>query len=243
MSDESLRVLIADDELIARKRLNRLLAAMPRVEIAGECTSGEEVLKRLEEEDVDVLLLDVQMPGLNGIETKALMAEDGPYVVFTTAHPEHAIEAFDVGAVDYVLKPIEPARLAKALERARKHLESGAARAKATDGVSRLAIATSKGVRLIDPATITHAVFDGSLVTVHAAGEAILTELTLQDVIARLPADAPFERVHRRAVVNLHEVERLEPVPTGGYVAVVRGGARVDVSRQAARRLRRRLSL
>ena len=242
MSDEALRVLIADDEMIARKRLHRLLAAMPHVEIAGECTSGEEVLRRLEEEDVDVLLLDVQMPGLNGIETKALMADDGPYVVFTTAHPEHAIEAFDVGAVDYVLKPIEPARLAKALERARRHLETGA-RTKSHDGVSRLAIATSKGVRLIDPATITHAVYDGSLVTVHAAGEAILTELTLQDVIARLPTGAAFERVHRRAVVNLHEVERLEPVATGGYVAVVRGGARVDVSRQAARRLRRRLAL
>jgi two-component system LytT family response regulator len=240
MNEDCLRVLIADDELVARKRLHRLLAAIPRVEIAGECTTGEEVLKRLEDEDVDVVLLDIQMPGLDGIQTKALMAEDGPYVVFTTAHPEHAIEAFDVGAADYVLKPIEPARLAKALERARKHLESTA---RATPGVGRLAIATSKGVRLVDPDAVTHAVFDGSLVTLHVAGEVLLTEMSLQDLLTRLPNDGRFERVHRRALVNLHRVDRLEPQPTGGYVAVIDAGARVDVSRQAARRLRRRLSL
>lgn len=248
MSDETLRVLIADDEMIARRRLGRLLGAMPDVEIAGECQSGEEVLARLEEQDVDVLLLDIQMPGLTGLETKALMADDGPYVVFTTAHPEHALEAFDVGAVDYVLKPIEAGRLGKALDRARGFLTAKASAEAAHAGSSpsdlgRLALSTSKGVRLIDPSAISHAVFDGSLVTVCCGGEEILTELSLQELAGKLPDDGRFDRVHRRALLNLHHVDRLEPLPTGGYVAVTTGGARVDVSRQAARRLRKRLGL
>ena len=237
-----MRVLIADDESVARKRLLRLLGAMPGVEVVGECASGEEVLQRVAADAPDVLLLDVQMPGLTGIEAKALLPEGGPYVIFATAHPEHAVDAFDVGAVDYLLKPIEAPRLARALDRARKFLEARAPKAAGGDALARLPIATRKGIVLVDPADVSHAIFDGSLVSVHTRGGVLLTDTSLQELGERLPPET-FERVHRRAILNLQMVERLEPLETGGYVAKTVLGEAVQVSRQAARKLRRRLGL
>jgi len=241
-----LRVLVCDDELMARKRVLRLLGELPGIEAAMECESGEEVLAKLKTEDVDVAILDINMPaGMSGLETVMQMPEDRPYVIFLTAHPEHAVQAFDVGAVDYLLKPVDDARLAKALARARQSLDHGVTTA---DGgapaarTSKLAIATHDGAALVSPSDVTHATFDGALVTVHTAGRSILTDDTLQDLEAKLPK-GPFERVHRRAIVNLEHVERLESVDSGGYVACLSTGKRVDVSRQSARRLRRRLGL
>ena len=248
-----LRVVVCDDELMARKRVLRLLAELPGVEATFECESGEEVLARLREEDVDVAILDINMPGLSGLETVMQMPEDRPYVIFLTAHPEHAVQAFDVGAVDYVLKPVDDARLARAIARARVSLDGGgsstggpADREAAGEAIatrtSKLAIATHDGAALVNPGDVTHATFDGALVTVHTAARSILTDDTLQDLEAKLP-QGPFERVHRRAIVNLDHVDRLESVDSGGYVACLSSGKRVDVSRQSARRLRRRLGL
>jgi two-component system LytT family response regulator len=139
-----------------------------------------------------------------------------------------------------VLKPIEAGRLKKALDRARAR--RGGRVPESEPGIERLALPTRDGVRLLDPSHVTHAIFDGSLVTVHHAGEALLTELTLTDLEARLPASR-FERVHRRALLNLERVERLVDQPTGGYVAVTDDGSQIEISRQAARKLRRRLGL
>jgi two-component system LytT family response regulator len=232
-------VLLCDDELLARKRMTRLLGEIGGVQIVAECTNGEEVLARLADEEVDVLLLDIDMPGLSGIEAVARLPEDRPYVVFATAHPEHAVAAFEVGAVDYVLKPVESDRLRKALDRARAQLDAPAP-APAIPAMARLAIPTHDGAVLVTTADISHAVLEGQLVTVYAAGRKVLTGFTLQELEAKLPH---FERVHRRALLNLDHVERLESVSSGGYVAHVRGGGKVEVSRQSARRLRRRLGL
>jgi two-component system LytT family response regulator len=173
------------------------------------------------------------------------MPEDRPYVIFLTAHPEHALAAFDVGATDYLLKPVDQARLEKALDRARKQLDGAETAAASPAGaapIARLAIATKAGVVLIAPDEVTHAVFDGTLVTVHAKERALLTDLTLQELEDKL-AGSHFERVHRRAIVNLLMVDRLEPVLSGGYLARMVGGKTVEVSRQAARKLRRRLGI
>ncbi len=238
-----LRVLVCDDELMARKRIARIVSELPGIEAVLECSSGEEALKTLGEEDVDVAILDIHMPGLSGLETTARMPEERPYVVFLTAFPEHALEAFDVGAVDYVLKPADEARIEKALARARGFLDGPQKPEPASDAArKRLAIPTKGGVLLIAPDEISHAVFDGALVTVHTRDKKLLTDHTLQELEERLPA-ASFERVHRRALLNLDHVERLEPLATGGYVAHLRSALRVDISRQSARKLRRRLGL
>jgi two-component system LytT family response regulator len=240
----ALRVLVCDDELIARRRAARLLSEQADVEVVAECASGHEVLARLAGDDVDLVVLDIDMPGLSGIETVVRMPEDRPYLIFLTAHPEHAVAAFDLGATDYLVKPVDEARLKKAVDRARRQLDAPPRRDPRDAGapLARLAIATKTGVVLLGPDEVTHAVFDGQLVTVHTRDRAILSDATLQELEQRLSAPQ-FERVHRRAIVNLLHVERLEPVPSGGYVARLAGGKTVDVSRQAARKLRRRLGI
>ncbi|MBX3220826.1 MAG: response regulator transcription factor [Labilithrix sp.] len=244
-----LRVLVCDDELMARKRVLRLLGELEGIEATIECESGEQVLARLREDEVDVAILDVNMPGMSGIETVLAMPEERPYVVFVTAHPEHAVKAFEVGAVDYVMKPIDDGRLSKAIERARAFLDHGPAGrgegepASGAPKLTKLAIATHGGAALVSPADVTHATFDGTLVSVHTSSRTILTDDTLQDLETKLGPAGSFERVHRRAILNLDHVERLESVDSGGYVACLSTGKRVDVSRQSARKLRRRLGL
>lgn len=246
--DQTLRIAVADDELIARKRATRLLEALPGVTVVGAYASADEVLARVAEGDVDVLVLDIQMPGLSGLDAHALLPDDGPEVIFATAHPEHAVEAFELGAVDYVLKPIDVARLGKAVDRARSRCAmaaGGVAVETSTDGprLDRIPVSTREGIVLVDPVDVSHAVFDGSLVTLHTAGgDAHLVDGTLQDLQSRLPEDR-FERVHRRALINLREVALLKPTDSGGYVAETRGGGQVPVSRQSARKLRRWLGL
>lgn len=236
-----LRVAIADDELLARKRVVRLLEAMPGVTVVGVHEQAADALAQLAREAIDVLVLDVQMPGMTGIEAHALVPEGGPFVIFATAHPEHAVEAFELGAVDYVLKPIEAGRLAKAIDRARRHAQTR--RAAPSGALSRLPVTTRAGVLLLDPSEVSHAEFDGTLVTIHRTnGEPVLCELSLQELESRLPSDS-FERVHRRALLNLREVALLAPQDTGGFLAQMKNGASVPVSRQSARKLRRWLGL
>jgi two-component system, LytTR family, response regulator len=238
---EPLRVLVADDELMARKRLLRLLAALPDVEICGECKTGSEVLQHIRAGGVDVVLLDINMPELSGMEALQLMPPDRPHVVFCTAYAEHAVEAFAEGAVDYLLKPIEAARLQKALDRARERLSVQRGRA-SLPALDRLAVPTCQGIVLVPIREISHAELgDDELVTIHAASGAILTDFSLQDLEKKLP-DC-FQRVHRRALLNLDHVARLEPTETGGFVARTTFGQSVVVSRQAARNLRARFGL
>ncbi len=245
MSEIVLRILVADDELLARKRLLRLLGAIDAVTVVGECEDGPAVLERVRQGGVDVVLLDIDMPGLSGLEALELMPEaTRPVIVLSTAHSEHAIAAFDLGATDYLLKPVEAARLLRALSRARERLGERGGRAPDVGGraVARLAIATKNGIELVDPARVSHAVLEGELVTIVTLDGELLSDEPLADLLARLPAER-FERVHRRALLNLEHVTRLEPAASGGYVAHMRSGHAVEVSRQAARDLRRRLGV
>ena len=237
----TLRVLVADDELLARKRLHRILAEFADVEVVGEATDGAQVLQRLARGGVDCVLLDIHMPHLTGLEALELLPAGGASVVFVTAHAEHAVEAFDGEAVDYVLKPVESERLKRALDRVRER-RTDAEAPLAEDGNGRLAIQTAKGVVLLDAAEITHAQIEGETVEIHADRGVVFTELRLTELERRLPTP-PFERLHRRSLVNLDRVVRLEPLSSGGYLAHTDKGAVVDVSRQAARRLRKRFGI
>ena len=114
----ALRIAIADDEAVARQRLVRLLGGLAQVEVVLVCDGGHALLAALDGALADVLLLDIQMPGMTGLEAQAQLGPDAPYVIYVTAHPEHAIDAFDAGAIDYVLKPVDEARLGRAIERA-----------------------------------------------------------------------------------------------------------------------------
>ncbi|MCY1074927.1 LytR/AlgR family response regulator transcription factor [Archangium lansingense] len=244
-----LRVLIADDELVARKRLARLLTAFPEVTVCGEAADGEAVLEAVRAGGVDVVLLDIHMPGLSGMDALALLPTGGPHVILVTAHADHAVEAFEHGAVDYVLKPVEASRLQKALERVRIRLAArspepgkGSATEQLARPLARLPIPTRQGIVLVDPETISHATLEDELVTVFTSQGDYLTDFTLQELVDRLPTEG-FYRVHRRALLNLAHVTRLEPLETGGYLARTARGHTVEVSRQSARELRRMLGL
>ena len=256
----SLRVLIADDELLARKRLLRLLGAIDDVVVVGECEDGAAVLARVREGDVDVVLLDVQMPGLTGLEALQLLPPGRPRVILCTAYTEHAVPAFEHGAIDYLVKPVEAARVKKALDRARERVvrdaaadleavagSNGASAPSASSephppraALERLAIPTRQGIVLLDPRSVSHAVLEGELITVFTDDGEYLCDETLGDLHAKLPG---FERVHRKAIVNLEHVVRLDPVDSGGFLARTRSGRAVEVSRQSARDLRRRLKI
>ncbi len=239
-----LRVLIVDDEATARKRMHRLLSGIEGVEIVGERESAEQMLATLEDDEVDVLMLDIQMSGMTGLDAYGLLPEDAPYVIFATAHPEHAVKAFEVGAVDYILKPVDEARLKTAIDRAKKHY-AAAPSAGELPRLAQLAIETTKGLVLLAPDDVSHAVLEGALVTVHAregaATRTFMTDMQLVDIEKRL--GALVERVHRKALINFAFVARLEPQPTGGYLAHMKSGDRVEISRQSARRIRRRLGI
>lgn len=239
----SLRVLIADDELLARKRLHRLLSAFDDVELVGECEDGAAVLAAVRQAGgapgasgdtaIDVVLLDIDMPGLSGVEAMQLWPAQGPAIVFTTAHAQHAVEAFAGGAVDYVLKPIDAARLRQALDRVRGR--------RAPTAAGRVALATRKGVILLAPTEILCACIDGASVRLDTDRGPVFTDLSLADLEARL-GDA-LRRVHRQALLNLSRVDRFEDNGAGGYLAHTDGGPVVQVSRKVARQLRREWGL
>jgi two-component system LytT family response regulator len=235
-----LRVALADDEAVARKRLVRLLGELPDLQVVLVSESGDALLAELDTVEADVLLLDIQMPGISGIETQARLGPDAPYVIYVTAHPEHAVDAFDAGAIDYVLKPVEETRLARAIERARAVLARSAVPLPVIDHDARIPIETRSGIALLATREISHAVFDGQLVTLHLDAREVVTDKTLSELEALL-APHGFERVHRRCLLNLRRVVELEDQASGGYTAHCDNGATVAVSRQVARQLRRRL--
>ena len=235
-----MRVLIADDEAIARARLARLLTEIDGLELAGECENTDQVLAKVREGGIDLVLLDVQMPGLTGIDAMALLPDDGPAVILCTAHAEYAVRAFDEGADDYLLKPVEIDRLRKAIERVRARRQALGGGPKPKEW-QRLALPTKQGIALIDPASITHAVLEGVLVTVVTTSGDYMTDFSLQELERKLPES--FLRVHRRSLVNLDHVVRLEPLETGGFLARTTQGQAVEVSRQSARDLRKWLGL
>ena len=160
-------------------------------------------------------------------------------LIFCTAYAEHAVQAFAEGAVDYLLKPVEVARLQKALDRARLQRQGHNSH---PHELERLAVPTRQGIVLLHPREISHAELgDDELVTIHTTSAAYLTDFSLQELEKKLPRS--FERVHRRVLLNLESVARLEPTETGGFVARTHSGQTVIVSRQAARNLRNRLGL
>jgi two-component system LytT family response regulator len=226
----SLRVIIADDELLARTRLQRLAAEHGDVEVVAVCADAEQLLAALPSARADLLLLDISMPGKSGLDVRHLLGEAAPPIVFVTAHAEHAPAAFDLGVVDYVLKPVTAERLARALTRARA----------AAHKAARLTLQTRRGLEVLDVAELLAARTEGELVTLVTTRGELPTALTLKALAARLPA-AQFARVDRRHLVNLDAIVRLEAHDNGAATAVLRSGLGVPVSRQGARLLRRRL--
>ena len=238
-----MRVIIADDEPLARERVRSLLSGEPDVEVITECANGDQTLKATEERRPDLLFLDVQMPRLNGFEVlEALGSKQLPVVVFTTAHDEHAIRAFEVNALDYLLKPFTQERFKKAVERARDQLETGRQwlpepqRAALLNhvhatapGAGRILIRSPERILFLKPEEIDHAEAAGNYVVLHAGKERHILRETTAAMEARL-APAGFMRISRSVIVNLSRIREVSPLGPGRYSVLLKNGSRLDMT-------------
>ena len=230
------RALIVDDEALARERVRTLLASAGGVTIVGECSGGREAVETILAERPDLVLLDVQMPDLNGFEVlDAVAAEWLPAVIFVTAYDEYAIKAFDVHAIDYLLKPIEPERFRKALARATKQ---GLLSLLDERPIDRLVIRTRGKVSFLKPSEIDWIEADGKHAVLHAGRETHVVRHTLTRLEQRLAAHG-FVRVHRSAIVNVDRIKELEPWFHGEYVVILKDGTKLTSSAAHSQALHR----
>ncbi len=242
-----LRALIVDDEAPARALLREYLSAHPDVEVVGECANGFEAVKMIGDLGPDLVLLDVQMPKLDGFEVLDLI-ERRPAVVFVTAYDEYALKAFDVHAVDYVLKPIGRERLAAALAQVRAQLLTGAPPAARAPGalaaaarppgqfVERLLVKEGSQVHVIPVERLEWIEAQDDYAAIHAGGKHYLKAQTLSEIAAGLDP-ARFVRIHRSWVLNVECLARLELYAKDSRVAILKDGKQLPVSRAGYARL------
>jgi two-component system LytT family response regulator len=234
------RVLVVDDERPARAKVARLLEGDRRFVLAGEASDGLEALERVEALSPDLIVLDVQMPGIDGFEVlDALGAERDPAIVFSTAHDEYALRAFDANAVDYLLKPYDVDRFRRALDKARAQLAAGRAGGEPVAGLlaaadpggsRRLVLKTAAGWVPLPLASVLRASAAGKYVEVHSTEGRHLARQSLRALAARLDP-ARFVRVHRGEIVNVGAVARLEPWAHGDGLLTLSDGSAVVLSR------------
>jgi len=229
-----MRLLIVDDEAPARARLRRLLAAIEGAEVVGEAADGEEALALAERLQPDALLLDVQMPELDGLAVAASLPDDGPAVIFVTAFDAFALQAFDARAVDYLLKPVAPERLARALDRVRQRTAP-----RVPMPTTQLLVPTRAGVQVLRAADIHWLEAADNYVTLHALGREWLLRRTLAGLLADL-GDG-FIRVHRSIAVAWAQVAEVQPNDKGDALLRLRDGTELACSRAHRAALMQRL--
>jgi two-component system LytT family response regulator len=244
-----LRTLIVDDEPLARDRLRAMLAHDAAIELVGEYGNGPDAIAAIRRDRPDLVLLDVQMPGCDGLQVVAeLDAKERPVVIFVTAHDQFAVDAFAVQAVDYLLKPFDRERLQTAVQRAAAHLQARRAGDLGARLESLLAEVPAKKPERITVKVDGRVIFlrPEEIVWVEAAdnyavihledSERLMLRETLSSLEERLGA-AQFARVNRSAIVRIDRVKELQPTFHGDYVVVLRNGTKVPLSRSLRGRL------
>ncbi len=247
-----LRAVIADDEPLARRRLRGGLAADRDLEIVAECSNGLEAVEAIEREKPDFVFLDVRMPGLDGLEVlDKVPAEERPRVIFVTAYDRYAVRAFDLRAVDYVLKPYDDERLLAAVTRAKDSLSAPAPavgdllellRRLGQSAPSPIAVRTRRGIVLVPVEEIDWIEAEDNYVRLHVGPKSHLLRSTLAEMEARLP-ESRFLRVHRGAIVNVDRMRELQPSTHGDFKILLRDGAMVPMSRRFRSQVQERLGV
>ena len=248
-------VVIADDEPLARERIRMLLAPHARFRIVGEAGSGDETLEQIRGARPDIVFLDISMPGRSGVEVAHELLEetDAPAVVFVTAHDEFALQAFEVSAVDYVVKPIDRERFEQMLARVERRIAGSDARTRrdelsllletlrsGQDGGSRkrFVVRTPKGHHFVMTRDVEVAVAEGNYIALHAGGRQHLVRETMKSLEDALDP-AEFVRIHRSVIVRIDAIARIEPGGHGGeYRVHMKSGAAFHTSRGYSERVR-----
>ena len=238
----TISTIIVDDEPLARERIRSLLKDEPDMEVVAECADGAQALKETQKRHPELLFLDVQMPRLNGFEVlEALAREQLPEVIFTTAHDEHAIRAFEVNALDYLLKPFTEARFKTAVQRARRELEKSSRRGSnpqlaallhhvhAANPGGRILVRSPERIVFLKPEEIDHVEAAGNYVVLHAGKERHIVRETTAAMEARL-VPAGFMRISRSAIVNLAHIREVQPLGPGQYAVLLKNGTRFDMT-------------
>jgi two-component system LytT family response regulator len=236
-------VVIVDDEELARGLIREMLEKHAGIEVLAECGNGFEAVKAVAERKPDLLFLDVQMPKLDGFEVLELIGEDVA-VIFVTAYDQYAMRAFDVHAVDYLLKPFSEERFDAALARARERMGrrvpaselAAAARPPSSPYLERIVIRDGTRVHILPVAKLDYAEAQDDYVALHSAGKSFLKQQTLSSLEAGLDP-LRFIRIHRSYIVNLERVSRLEPYTRESRVVVLADGKPLPVSRAGYARL------
>jgi two-component system LytT family response regulator len=240
------RVLIVDDEALARKGIRTLLRGDPDVTVVAEAANGREAVAAIREHRPSLVFLDVQMPKLDGFGVIEEIGVDAmPATIFVTAYDQHALAAFEVHAVDYLLKPFDRERFARALEHAKKHLQQpagnglGPEAARMLDALreggrrrytDRLLVNTGKRIIIVKTAELRWIEAADNYVRLHVTGAAHLLHESMRSLEQRLDP-AHFVRVHRSAIINVDWIQELQPWFAGALVVILRGGDRLTVSR------------
>ena len=239
-----IRTLIVDDEALARERLRQLLGAEPDIEIVAECVHGREAVAAIKRESPQLVFLDVQMPELDGFGVlEKIQGEKMPVVVFVTAHDKFALKAFEVHAIDYLLKPFDRERFQTALNKARAHLRQSESKglderlsalladlkpeARHPD---RIAVRTSGRVLFVRTAEIDWVEAADNYVSLHVGCESHLLRETMTALEGRLDAKQ-FIRISRSTMVNVERIRELQPMFHGDYVIILRDGTKLSLSR------------
>jgi two-component system, LytTR family, response regulator len=249
-----IRTLVVDDEPMARERVLTLLQQQPDIEIVGECADGAQAVSAIERLEPELVFLDVQIPVMDGFGViRALAPNRLPMVVFTTAYDEYALRAFEVHALDYLLKPFDSPRFLRALERARERLERQRAgdlgrrllamvqdlKPEATPPPDRLVVKSGGRIFFIRMDEIDWIDAAGNYVRLHVKGDSYLFRETMSAMEARLDA-ARFARIHRSHIVNTDRIKELQP-GNGEYVVILRTGTRLTLSRGYREKLQEKL--
>jgi two-component system, LytTR family, response regulator len=239
-----LKLLIVDDEPLARERIREMLRADPQIEVIGDCSNGDDAIRAVRASRPDLLLLDIQMPGTDGFGVlEALEPDEIPCVIFITAYDQYAVKAFEVYALDYLLKPFDRERFTKAIERAKQHVlkertESLNDRVLAVlneiknkpEYLERLVIRTNGHIFFIKTEEIDWLEAEGNYVRLHSGKESYL----LRDAISSLENQLDpkkFLRIHRSAIVNINRIQELQPWFHGEYRVILQDGVQLTLSR------------
>ena len=242
-----MRVLIVDDEFLARALLREYLGGHPDIEVVGECANGFEAVKAIGELDPELVFLDIQMPKLDGFEVVEL-AGSKPHYIFATAYDQYALKAFEVHAIDYLLKPFSRERLAQALDHARSRQsqpEGAQAQLQAVvldaaqrrGYLERILIKDGARVHVVASSTIDYIEAQDDYVQVTAAGKAWLKNQRMSELESQLDPQV-FIRIHRSYIANVGSIARIEPASKDNYCAVLKDGTKLPISRSGYQKLR-----
>ena len=234
-----IRTVVVDDEPLARSSLRVLLGRDPEIELVSECGSGKEALREIRARKPELVFLDVQMPECDGFDVLEQLGKDlPPALVFVTAYDQYALRAFEAGALDYLLKPFDNARFARALERAKERIALKDAPRK----IERLAIKNAGEMLFLKISEIDWIEAADDYVCLHAGATTHLLRRSMNEVEEEL-GTGTFCRIHRSAIVNLERVRRLEVSEEGGTDVVLGNGTRLRLSRRYKRQLQGRLGV